>query len=229
MLIIHFTVLRPSRLGPRRWEDHDQACHRRPQGLQHRQPALNHPIKNLMMIYETRHSLLIGMWWRSIALSSRRTGCCLNHLWVYECYFPGTFYFTPVACRKKQNLLYILWSVPVYRNIRDLLYLSHNTCDRSSQDTWTKTIGDLDFLEGQQNFYFLPIQLWHKQRGHEVIPKGPFSAAESRPEMVMFASIMIRIYHAAWLSWSTIMLLAWSLTCVVWSYSISFVLWFLKS
>lgn len=59
-LVDENSVLRPPCLGSRRREDHVQACRCRPQGLQHCQPALNHSINILMMIYEERHTLPIG-------------------------------------------------------------------------------------------------------------------------------------------------------------------------
>jgi hypothetical protein len=66
----------------------------------------------MMLIYETRHTLLIGMRWRSIALSSRKTGYRLDHFYGFmNAIFPGNPFYFPQsqACRKKtQNLLYIL-------------------------------------------------------------------------------------------------------------------------
>lgn len=53
-------VLRPENLGERRREDHEQAYRYRPQGLQHRWPALNHFFGRKMMVYENEHTLPIG-------------------------------------------------------------------------------------------------------------------------------------------------------------------------
>lgn len=176
-------------MGPYRWGDHEQAYCYRPQGLQHRWPALNHFFGRKMMVYENKHTLHIGPWWRSIALSSRRTECRLikfTGLWMLL-----QVSFHTSSCRKTKFVVHIccLSLFPSYA----LFHYAFCVCQTSSQyiQMWQRSV-----IRGCKFISCWPDRHNRKNNGHEVIFGQVSRFAETRAE----SQIMIHMDHAK-ISW----------------------------
>lgn len=141
-----------------------------------------------MMVYENEHTLHIGPWWRSIALSSRRTECRLikfTGLWML---LQVSFH---TSSRRKTKFVVHICCLSLFPSYA-LFHYAFCVCRTSSQYV---QMGQRSVIRGCEFISCWPGRHNRKNNGHEVIFGRVSRFAETRAESQLALSIKIREDH----------------------------------